>query len=117
MTRSNNLAMSPRARLARGHTGDGDSSGVADSTRTWSQWGLVIGVCVALWSMHDDVKKAQSQADEAESQVAALQAKVEELSDDVDECESKAKEIDSNVDDLDSKVDAIDSRVDDLESR
>ena len=50
-----------------------------ESPRTWPLWVIAIVVCVALWSMHDDVKKAQSAADEAESEVSALHAKVEGL--------------------------------------
>lgn len=86
-----------------------------DRAKAGAPWAILIGMAIAMWSMHDDVKKAQSAADEAESQVSALHAKVEELSDDIDECESKAKEADEKAEDLDSKVDDLESRVSDLE--
>jgi chromosome segregation protein len=94
-----------------------DTHHMADTSRAWPQWAIIIGLGVALWSMHDDVKKAQAAADGAEGEVATLRAKVEELSDDIDECESKAKDADDKAEDLDSKVSDLDSRVDDLESK
>ncbi|HVZ35879.1 MAG TPA: hypothetical protein VG963_25805 [Polyangiaceae bacterium] len=88
---------------------------VADSSKSGSQWGFVIGACIALWSMHEDVKKAQAQADDAHAEIIDLKAKIEELSGDAAEHKSKLDDLDSKMDDVDSKVDDLESRVSDLE--
>jgi uncharacterized protein YlxW (UPF0749 family) len=90
---------------------------VADLPPGWLRWLLVIGACVALWSMHQDVKKAQSQADAAQGEITDLRKRVDDLATSVDECESKLNDLESSVDDLDSKAGELETTADDLESR
>jgi DNA repair exonuclease SbcCD ATPase subunit len=89
----------------------------AESRQSWLPWGLVIGACVALWSMHEEVKKAQAQADAAHAEISDLRSKLDELSSDTDECGSKIKDLESTVDDLEAKIGNLESNADDLEAR